>query len=120
MTDIKLWIDDVRPAPDESWVWAKTEQEAYNIWSEGNVVEISFDHDLGQGSDTRRIATSILGMAYHGQRMPPRWYVHSANPAGREYLVGTLEKADHYWRHNATQKNLQASYAIVSALSEEA
>src|SRR5262245_52917063 len=102
---MRLWIDDERPPPDNTWTWAKTASAAYNIWSMHEPEEISFDHDLGNGGDTRVLATSILGMAQSGQRQPPRWYVHSANPVGAEYLTSVLERADRYWRHHQTKRN---------------
>lgn len=74
------------------------------------VTEMSFDHDLGAGGDTRQVALAILGMAQAGQHQPPRWYVHSANPVGKDWLVGVLLRADHYWRSHQTEKHLAASY----------
>ena len=43
---IKLWHDDVRPAP-EGWVWARTNCEAIAILQAGDVTHASLDHDLG-------------------------------------------------------------------------
>ena len=115
---MNLWVDDERPPPDDGWAWAKTAAHAYQLWCEGTIAELSLDHDLGEGGDTRRLATSILGMAQAGQRQPPRWFVHSANPVGVEYLTDTLERADRYWRRHATQTNLAASYARKSGGGE--
>src|SRR4051794_18448272 len=44
---IRLWHDDIRRPPDESWTWARTNKEAMEILGAGEVVEISMDHDLG-------------------------------------------------------------------------
>lgn len=46
MNSVKLWLDDERPEPD-GWVCVKTAREAIKILSERNVIEVSFDHDLG-------------------------------------------------------------------------
>lgn len=43
---IKLWLDDVRPAPD-GWRWAQNNREAQRILETFDVVECSLDHDLG-------------------------------------------------------------------------
>lgn len=43
---MKLWLDDVRPAPD-GWHWARTNAEAKAALLRGNVDECSLDHDLG-------------------------------------------------------------------------
>jgi len=111
LTGMRLWVDDERPPPDSTWVWAKTAPLALTYWMQENVTELSLDHDLGDGGDTRELARNILGMAQAGQMSPPRWYVHSANPVGAEYLTSILEQADRHWRRNATQKHLAASYA---------
>jgi hypothetical protein len=108
---LRLWVDDERPAPDDTWTWVKTAAAAYEAWSANDVTELSLDHDLGEGGDTRELATSILGMAHGGQRPPPRWFVHSANPVGFEYLTDVLERADKFWRRHMTQLNLASSYA---------
>lgn len=107
----KLWIDDDRPPPDETWVWVKTETEAMGYWHKhaGDTAEVSFDHDLGRGGDTRRLANKILGDAQSALRAPPRWYVHSANPVGAEYLSSILDSADRYWRHHQTKRFLKQS-----------
>lgn len=43
---MKLWLDDVRPAP-EGWVHVRTAEEAREKLLAGGVVECSLDHDLG-------------------------------------------------------------------------
>ena len=55
---MKLWVDDVRPAP-EGYIWCKSvnetikeicaEEEYYKVmWFEGNPIElIDLDHDAG-------------------------------------------------------------------------
>lgn len=43
---MKLWLDDVRPAP-EGWVWVKTVDEAKKLLESGQVQQASLDHDLG-------------------------------------------------------------------------
>ncbi len=107
---MRLWVDDERPAPDDTWMWARSDADAYDAWCSNKISELSLDHDLGDGGDTRRLALSILGMAQAGQREPPRWFVHSANPVGNEYMTSTLESADRYWRRHVTQLNLASSY----------
>ena len=42
---IKLWVDDIRKAPD-GWHWAKTATEAIRILATQVVTEISIDHDI--------------------------------------------------------------------------
>lgn len=44
---VKLWHDDVRVPPDESWVHVRTNADAKMILGRIKVDEISMDHDLG-------------------------------------------------------------------------
>lgn len=84
---MRLWIDDLRPAP-EGWYWAKTSAEALLVIRTGRVKEVSFDHDLG-GDDTTRPV--ILWMSEFG-RWPERVYIHSANPVGRDWMEGMINR----------------------------
>lgn len=45
---VLLWLDDERPAP-AGWTWVHTATEAIEWLSKGTVLEISLDHDLGDG-----------------------------------------------------------------------
>ena len=96
---MRLWIDDVRPAPD-GWTWVKTSDEALAILGP-DVIQISFDHDLG-GDDTAMIvAKEIEHLAFLGERAPPKWSIHSANPVGRLNLQAALQRADEFWNSNS-------------------
>src|SRR5438309_1594271 len=44
---MKLWLDDIRPTPDDTWTWAKTVPEAIDLLKTGEVTYASLDHDLG-------------------------------------------------------------------------
>lgn len=49
---MKIWLDDVRRPPDESWTWAKNVSDAktavsYAMASGRVIEEMSLDHDLG-------------------------------------------------------------------------
>ncbi|WP_100469528.1 cyclic-phosphate processing receiver domain-containing protein [Mycobacteroides abscessus] len=77
---MKLWVDDERTPPD-SWVWAKTSNEALNLLDEVESVEaLSLDHDLGGEGMTRPV---VLWLAELGD-WPERVYAHTANPVGRQ------------------------------------
>jgi hypothetical protein len=93
---MKLWIDDVRPAPD-GWIWAMTLAEALNEIATGDYDEVSFDHDLGGDDTAMPVAKRIEELAYLGDLEPPKWRIHSANPVGRANLKAALESADRFW-----------------------
>ena len=93
MSGIRLWVDDERPAPD-GWRWAKTSSEAIGrlagVYSDdpSPVTELSLDHDLG-GDDTTRPV--VLWLCEHGS-WPETVRVHTANPVGRDWLVGMVDR----------------------------
>jgi hypothetical protein len=85
----KLWVDDLRPAP-EGWHWVKTSAETITALGERRWDVMSLDHDLG-GEDTSRRA--VLWLCENGN-WPDEVRVHSANPVGVEWLTGMVSR---YW-----------------------
>jgi hypothetical protein len=93
---LRLWIDDVREPPDDTWEWVTTSEAAIAtldffsspgmLWCPREI--ISFDHDLG-GDDTTRPV--VLWMIEHGVRFD-NYRVHSSNPVGVEWLTGMIER----------------------------
>jgi hypothetical protein len=81
----RLWVDDLRPPP-EGWVWAKSSEEAVAMLETRDFAAVSLDHDLG-GEDTTRPV--VLWMCEHAL-WPTTVHVHTANPVGREWLVGMV------------------------------
>lgn len=101
---MKLFIDDLRDAPDDSWTVVRTSDEALGVLrsilgaqlgaypygpDETPLEAVSFDHDLG-GEDTTRPV--MLWMCEFGL-WPDSMRVHSMNPVGKSWL---LNMADHY------------------------
>lgn len=91
---MKIWVDDIREPPDFwDWVWAKNSESAL-FWLIGcrkariPVEEVSLDHDLGGDDTSRRI---VLWMC-ENDFWPVEVRVHSANPVGREWLEGMIER----------------------------
>lgn len=91
---MKLWVDDLRPPPDGTWTWALDSFDAlqnlafYAAGSDEGVQEISLDHDLGDDDTTRSV---VLWMAEHGS-WPSVVRVHTANPVGRAWLEGMIDR----------------------------
>ena len=103
---MRLWIDDVRPPPDEYWHWAKTSKEALDVLG-CDVQEISFDHDLGGDDTTMPVACEIERRAFAGRPIPPVWHIHSANPVGRRNLEAALRKAEFFRSENIKSRDLR-------------
>ncbi len=100
---MKLWIDDVRPAP-EGYVWCKSVIET--IWAIGHIEKgssmmsdkkiwsielIDIDHDAGDfvqdGGDYIRILDWLEAT---GRNYPIR--IHSMNPVGRENMRRIIQR----------------------------
>lgn len=90
---MKIWVDDIRKPPDETWVWFES-SEATIIFLQFlkrqnmPVHEMSLDHDLG-GDDTTR---PIVIWFCEADFWPVDVKVHSANPVGVEWLEGMIER----------------------------
>ena len=93
---LRLWIDDIRTPPDHTWDWVTTSEAAIALlkhfqrdgmlWIPREAV--SFDHDLG-GDDTSR--NVVIWMIENDFRFDT-YRIHSANPVGREWLAGMINR----------------------------
>lgn len=96
---MKIWLDDMREAPDESWVHVRNEREFFDLLEcagENEEIEvISFDHDLGEGEPTgydilkKFIFLCIEDTSF--RLWPRRIESQSANPPGRANILGLAE-----------------------------
>jgi hypothetical protein len=85
---MKLWLDDIRPAPD-GWVHVKTATDAYELIKTGVVEVASLDHDLGEAHTGYDLCK---WMAESGIWPKTKPRVHSANPVGREAMEWTIHR----------------------------
>jgi hypothetical protein len=79
---MKVYLDDERETP-QGWVRVYWPDEAIALLEQGNVKEISLDHDLGD--DARGTGYDVVrwieqAVVLHGF-VPPVIRAHSANPA---------------------------------------
>jgi hypothetical protein len=106
---MKLWVDDLRTPPDDSWTWVKNPYDAIQelamskmmsegklggVCSMGLVTHLSLDHDLGpnpHGGDPITSRPIVLWMC-EKEWWPANVVVHSANPVGVEWLEGMIER----------------------------
>lgn len=87
---MKLFIDDLRNAPDSTWVVARTSDDAIAIIAEGIPQVISFDHDLGGLDTAMKVVNFIMESVLDGYLVFPIEFlftVHSANPVGAENIT---------------------------------
>jgi len=96
---MKLWIDDVRPKPDDFDLEAKTFAHAIKLLRKYKVTFISFDHDLGEEKSGYDIARWIEEKAFNNEISKINWQVHSANPIGRDRIILAMKNAEKYWKN---------------------
>ena len=95
---MKLWVDDLRPAPN-GYIWAKSVKAAKTaIWQyEHNITEdnilIDLDHDAGnyvsEGGDYIKLlnwleAKNIVDTGYS-------FHIHSMNPVGVQNIRAIIQ-----------------------------
>jgi hypothetical protein len=110
----KLFLDDLRNAPDDSFIVARSVEEAQRLIEENGMPEcISFDHDLGMDveenilPDGYDFAKWIVNQVIEEKLHVPSHFsytIHSMNPVGAEnirQLMNNFFKC----RTNNVQKN---------------
>ena len=91
---MKIWMDDLRPAPN-GFIWCRSVNEAkQTIIAAVEPIElIDCDHDLGDYASDGGDGIKLLDwLAETGQHYPVR--LHTMNPVGRENMQRLIER---YW-----------------------
>lgn len=96
----KLWIDDIRNSPDDTWNIARSSTEAIEYISNNGMPNlISFDHDLG-GDDTVIFVIKYIIESYmDGFLEMPEMFsyrTHSANPVGVQNIIAYMNRFIEY------------------------
>lgn len=89
----KIFLDDIRPPPDASWMVARTVAAAKHLFTEYGVPHtLSLDHDLGDGIDAPELLKWIAEEFMDGRMsrtiLDSKVTVHSANIPGILNLRG--------------------------------
>lgn len=96
---MRVWVDDVRPKPDDYDVWLKNADVTIRTLRTCCVTHLSLDHDLGDDVKTGYdVAKFIEEAAYKKILAPLEVVVHSANPVGRRNIERALDRARLFWR----------------------
>jgi hypothetical protein len=104
---VKIWLDDVRDPPDDSWTHLRTGRALAGMLlvHEGDVEIVSFDHDLAdfQPDPMTNKMVEFTGYTWLKQiesmvasgalRKLPKLVVHSANPVGRKNMEAAIRSA---------------------------
>ena len=89
---MKLWIDDIRPAPN-GFIWVKSVKEAKKIIlsNEADIEMIDIDHDAGEYAKDGGDYIKLLDwLEETGQNFPV--HIHSMNPVGVENMRRIIKK----------------------------
>jgi len=95
-----IYLDDDkvnRNPPSEEWIRLYSYDE-FVSWIEKNglPVTISFDHDLGEGKTGKDCANWLVNYCIDHDLDLPKYYVHSANPVGRDNIISLLENYEKF------------------------
>lgn len=100
---MKLYIDDIRKAPDDSWHLARTVEAAISAIDTFDFEVISLDHDIshqvsvGESSRPHPCSETFTSVAYfikekyRGIDSKPKIMIHTANPAGAVRIARILK-----------------------------
>jgi hypothetical protein len=90
-SDVKLWLDDIRPCPD-GYQHAHAVNEAIKLLEAYGCDYASLDHDLGDyaedGGDGFKL---VLWMAEHGRWPTQGIRVDSANAPGMKRMLADID-----------------------------
>lgn len=92
--EIKIWLDDLRPAP-EGYIWCRSVNQAIQVIRqvEGKIELIDCDHDLGDYSGDGGDGIKLLDwLAEKGLFYKIK--IHTMNPVGRMNMERMLKR---YW-----------------------
>lgn len=96
-TKKKLYLDDLRPAP-EGFIWVKNFEEFTSYIAYYRMPGfISFDHDLGEEKSGYDCAKWLVEFCMNREVPLPDFAVHSQNPVGKENIQALL---DNFKKHN--------------------
>jgi hypothetical protein len=101
---MKLYVDDIRDAPDDSWMLAKSIDSAISFIERygSTITHLSLDHDISIGiktkgyirpypsPDTFKAVAKYAALYYQTKGSPPQFFTHSANTDGRREIIKIL------------------------------
>ena len=97
---MKIWVDDLRPAP-EGYIWCKSTNEALRLIVPNieKVKVIHLDHDMGDtfGGDAINILNELERKSHRSKDFSDAvikivFKIHTANPVGAANMKAIIEK----------------------------
>lgn len=107
---MKLFVDDIRDAPDDTWHVVRTVTEAIRVLfqNQEKIKIISLDHDISYPVEVNGLSRpypspeTFHAVAYYiattysnwSSDFLPKIILHTANPVGAEQMADTLYRFD--------------------------
>lgn len=94
----KIWIDDIRNPPNDSYDIARNYQQAIDLLSANNYRHACFDHDLGDFTTDGKEKTGydillwLVQRKIDGFHVPATYKLLTANPVARPRMLGVIER----------------------------
>jgi hypothetical protein len=81
---VQLYVDDIRSAPNDDWVVARSYRDAVKYLESGVVTSLSLDHDLGGKLTGYDICVWMVSQEYFV--WPITIVLHTSNTVGRDNM----------------------------------
>jgi hypothetical protein len=93
---MKLWLDDIRPAPT-GFLHAHSVNEAIRLIEQHGCSHASLDHDLGEFNEDGGEGYALtVWMAEHDRWPTQGIRIHSANVVGLRRMLGVIDRYGPY------------------------
>ena len=94
--DVSIWVDDVRPKPEDYDIWTRSVNETITIIeviekNNGTIELIDLDHDLGEYAYDGGDAIRILDYLVEHEKFY-RITFHTANPVGMANMERIIKR----------------------------
>lgn len=116
---MKLWIDDLRDAPDNTWIEARKVEQAIRLIATQRFEMISIDHDIVNRPDdeTFKPVAYFIGEKFNNDVFfadDLEVTVHSDNPVGAKEIQNILKDYGIHaeWKPFTSEKDFQKKYGI--------
>ncbi len=95
---MKLWVDDIRNAPDDTWTVARTITSAVNALSKFDFDVVSLDHDISHQvvmdglSRPFPCEETFVPVAHYAglNHSAKKFHLHTSNPVGAKVMKDLL------------------------------
>lgn len=111
----KLWIDDMRDAPDDSWTVVRKVQPAINFLRHFQPEVISFDHDIDNRPDDETFMPIVYYVVALQYLNPPEFRIHTDNPVAARAIQEELKfgyQIDVPWTPYTSQADFAKKYGL--------